>query len=71
MGNFRHLQGEPSVAAAEVDDVHARLNADQGQGLGRIWKERLPLGGVRHLRALKKARQIAAHYPFFVQPPPA
>jgi hypothetical protein len=65
-----HLQREPSVAAAKVDGIHARREADQGQDLCGVRKERLPPGGVRHLRALKKSRQVAAHYLVFMQPLP-
>src|SRR5262245_29256134 len=62
-GDFRHLQGEPSVAAAQVDDVRAARKADLSQYACGIRPERLPPRGVRHLCALKKSGQVAAHYP--------
>src|SRR5262245_5906780 len=62
-GELRHLQGEPSVAAAQVDNVHAGHKADLGQYACGVRPERLPPGSVRHLCALKKSRQVAAHYP--------
>jgi hypothetical protein len=59
--DLRDLQSEPAVARAEIDHLHAGLDAYRGEYAGGVWPQCFPPSGSRHLSALEKFGKIAGH----------
>jgi hypothetical protein len=52
------LQSEPAIARAQIDRLHARLQANAREHAGRIGPQCLPPAGGRHFRPFKESRFV-------------
>ncbi len=58
---FGHLQSEPAIARAKVNDLHIGQDPYCGHDLVWSWPQSLPPTGCRHLGGLKKACGMFGH----------
>jgi hypothetical protein len=55
------LQREPTITRAQIDHIHAELQAHTNEQAGRIGPQRLPPAGDRHFRAFKESARFVRH----------